>query len=116
MKYFILIIAFIIGCGQNIKNIGAIKEIHGKITSSNMPIGNIIIVFHPIENGYVTEIEVNEQGLFAGELIPGKYIYYFINSKKTKTKISKKIDIKYMEPKMENLIDVGDNEILLNID
>lgn len=102
-----LLVAMVTGCGPSIQSVGTVEKIQGKVIGADgAPIGNVLVVLQPTENGYVTEMEADAKGAFSGELIPGKYVYYFAPSKKAKAAMPKGISAPYTEPKMEHLVEV----------
>ncbi|AMV34070.1 hypothetical protein VN12_18210 [Pirellula sp. SH-Sr6A] len=103
----ILVIGLIVGCGPSIQSVGTVEKVQGRVIGADgAPIGNMLVILQPTENGYVTEMEVDAKGVFEGELIPGKYVYYFIPSKKSKAAMPKTISAPFTEPKMEHLVEV----------
>ena len=103
----IFVIALIVGCGASIQSVGTVEKVQGKVIGGDgAPIGNVLVVLQPTENGYVTEMEADAKGAFEGELIPGKYVYYFAPSKKSKAAMPKTISAPFTEPKMEHMVEV----------
>ncbi len=87
-----LLVVLATGCGPSIQSVGTVEKIQGKVIGADgAPIGNVLVVLQPTENGYVTEMEADAKGMFSGELIPGKYVYYFAPSKKSKAAMPKNI-------------------------
>ena len=99
-----------VGCGPAIRSMGSVEKFQGQtLNIDGTPLPNVLVILQPIERGYEIELEVNAEGKFSGEGIPGKYIYYFAESKRGKAKLPKGLPSNFLEPKMEHLVSVEPN-------
>ncbi len=100
-----ILVAVTMGCFNSVHTMAAVEKFVGKVVSSDgQPLANLRVILQPTQDGYEIELEVNERGEFQGEGIPGKYIYYFAHSSRTKAKFPATIPSEYLEPKMEHLV------------
>lgn len=93
-------------------------SITGKVSQGGKPVGDVVVWFHPLDNGHVESLPVSSDGKFNGELIVGNYSYYVGNSPApTSAAVLKKIDPKYYQPDLARSINVEDGkEIILALD
>lgn len=98
------------GCNASSGTVGAFEQFRGQaINQDGTPLTNVLVVFQPTERGYEIELETDGEGRFAGEGVPGEYIYYFADSKRGKTKLPRGFPSPYLEPKLEHLVRVQPN-------
>ncbi|MDX1929565.1 MAG: carboxypeptidase-like regulatory domain-containing protein [Pirellulaceae bacterium] len=98
------------GCIASNGTVGAFEQFRGQaLNQDGAPLANVIVVFQPTERGYEIELETDGEGRFEGEGVPGEYIYYFADSKLSKTKLPKGFPGPYLEPKLEHLVRVQPN-------
>lgn len=100
------------GCGPSIRSVGTFEKFQGQaINVDGKPLSNVLVILQPTERGYEIELEVDSDGKFSGEGIPGKYIFYFAESKSGKHKLPKGfLPSNYLEPKLEHVISVQAKE------
>src|SRR5215213_11587340 len=73
-------------------------SVSGKVSQGGKPVGNVIVWFHPLDNGHLKSLPVNADGSFLGELVGGNYSYYVAQSSAPSSAAAlKKIDPKYHE-------------------
>ncbi len=116
-KYAVLVTAVLLnacGCSQA----PALKQppivVSGKVSQGGQPVGNIVVSFHPLDQGHVGAFPVKPDGSFQGELIPGSYSYYVGKSAIPNAEAAlRKVDPKYYEPNLERTIAVNPNEELI---
>ncbi len=115
---FILLLSSLTGCGPSVTQVSDPQKFQGKaVGTGNTPIANALVVLQPMEQGFVTECETNAQGEFEADLVPGKYVYYFAASKKTKSPVPKSISASYLEPKAEHVVTIAPgSDILCKVD
>jgi hypothetical protein len=98
------------GCIASSGTVGAFEQFRGQaLNRDGTPLTNVLVVLQPTERGYEIELETDGEGRFAGEGVPGEYIYYFADSKRGKTKLPKGFPSSYLEPKLEHLVRVQPN-------
>lgn len=76
-------------------------DIKGKVTSKGKPLTDVTITFQPTGTGGEAIMSV-KNGEFKGSIIPGKYTYYFTDSKRSTAipeayragSLSRQIDVK----------------------
>ena len=103
----VVIAAGAIGCSKPTTLKQEPVSVSGKVSQSGKPVGNVVVWFHPLDNGHLESLPVNTDGTFAGELIGGKYSYYVGKSlAPNSTAALKKVDPKYYEPDLERSINV----------
>jgi hypothetical protein len=105
-----LALAYVAGCGPTIRSVGTVEKFQGQaLNSDGKPLANILVILQPTQRGYEIELEANSEGKFSGEGIPGEYVYYFAESKRSKAKLPKGLPSSFLEPKMEHLVSVQPN-------
>src|SRR5215207_5491587 len=88
-----------IGCSEAPTMKGGPVSVSGKVSQGGRPVGNVVLWFHPLDNGHLQSVPVSTDGTFLGDLIVGKYSYYVGNSPAPASAAAlKKIDSKYYEP------------------
>lgn len=90
-------------CATGCSNAPAVKDapvsVTGKVTQGGKPIGNVVVSFHPLDNGHLRSLDVKPDGTFLGEMIAGNYSYYVGKSPAPSSAAAlKRIDPKYYEP------------------
>lgn len=115
---FGLMLLALVGCGPSIRSAGVVEKFQGQaIASDGKPLANVLVILQPTEAGFEIELEANAEGKFSGEGIPGKYIYYFAESKRGKAKLPKGLPSSFLEPKMEHLVSVqSEAEIVCKVE
>ena len=115
---FALLILATAGCAPLIRSAGTVEKFQGQaLNTDGKPLANVLVILQPTERGYEIELEANEEGKFAGEGIPGKYIYYFAESKRGKIKLPKGLPSHFLEPNIEHLVSVQPNtDIVCRVD
>lgn len=99
------------GCDSSTKSLGSVVKFTGHAAlGSGEPIRNAIVILQPIEQGYEIELEIDDSGLFEGEGLPGRYVYYFVDSKQQKTSLPKSFPIEYRDPRKEHVITLEANQ------
>jgi hypothetical protein len=74
----VLLSGILAGCSDY--NPPAMKDpvdIRGKVTMRGASVGDVMLVLQPTERGYQTNLQLATDGSFAGQAVPGKYMYYF---------------------------------------
>jgi hypothetical protein len=109
-----LLLSVLAGCQPAIAPMEAPVAFTGKlIAADGNPQGNVLLTFQPMENGHPGSMEVNSQGEFQGELIPGKFIYYVEPSKVAKAADAlKKVPPAFQSPAMEHQVSVESGRTL----
>jgi hypothetical protein len=117
----LLLAALLLGCvgcsgGSTIKQ--ARISVTGKVARHGQPVGNVMVSFHPLDEGYVASFPVNPDGTFRGELIAGTYSYYVGKSTApTSEAVLRTVDPKFLEPNLDRRIAVvSGQELLLALD
>ncbi len=96
------------GCGPSSGNMGNYERFRGQaLGSDGTPLAHVLVILQPTERGYEIELETDAEGRFSGEGIPGEYIYYFADSKRSTAKHVKELPARFLEPKLEHLVRVG---------
>ena len=98
----ILVVAILVlmaGCSQSPALRQAPVSVSGRVSKGGQPVGNVVVSFHPLDQGHLRSLPVNSDGTFAGELIAGNYAYYVgPSSAPTSQATLARIDAKYYEP------------------
>lgn len=107
-----------VGCSESPVVRDRPVAVAGKVSGGGLPVGDVLVQFHPLDRGHVGSFPVKPDGTFEGELIAGNYSYYFARSAtNTSAAALKKIDPKYYEPNMERRIAVSaGQEVLIALD
>lgn len=89
-------------------------NVTGKLTRAGQPVGNVVVSFHPLDEGHLRSLPVNPDGTFSGELIAGAYAYY-VGPAATPTSQAAlaQIDAKYYEPDLNRRVAVEPGQELL---
>jgi hypothetical protein len=118
MKWNAVLLATVIcaalGCSQAPALRQAPVSVSGKVSKGGQPIGNVVVSFHPLDQGHLRSLPVNPDGTFAGELIAGNYAYYVgPSSAPTSQAALAQIDAKYCEPDLGRSVAVEPGKELL---
>jgi hypothetical protein len=107
-----------IGCSDAAALKDAPVSVSGKVLQGGQPVGNVVVWFHPLDNGHLQNLPVSTDGTFLGELVSGNYAYYVGKSPAPSSEaVLKKIDPKFYEPDLERSISVDfGKEIILALD
>jgi hypothetical protein len=82
-------------------------NVTGKVTQAGQPIGNFAVSFHPLDHGYVTNVDVRPDGTFQGDLIAGKYSYSLVQSSNpASAQALQKVAPQYLEPNLERTVSI----------
>jgi hypothetical protein len=102
------------GCSHTPTLKQAPVSVAGQVSKVGQPVGNVLVSFHPLDNGHAGSFPVKPDGTFTGELISGNYAYYVAKSTAPNSDATlKKIDPKYYEPDLGRSIAVQDDHKLL---
>jgi hypothetical protein len=102
----LLLLGLTFGCSTNPGLRTEPGVVEGKLESSDgKVVGNVGLTFQPLDNGFVTTLQVAEDGSFKGDLVPGKYAYYVgKSSSKNADQSLKKVDSKFQEADMSRTV------------
>lgn len=94
------------GCSTNPGLRPESEKVSGKLSlGDGKAIGNVGLVFQPMEDGFEATFQVAEDGSFQGEVIPGKYAYYVSKAtSKNAEQALKKVDPKFREATMSRTV------------
>ena len=96
------------GCEPHGRSLPPYESFAGRaLTVDGKALTDVVVVLQPISKGYEIEMEVDAEGRFSGEGVPGKYVYYFRPSGRNKKGFPGPIPPEYQEPKIEHLIELG---------
>ncbi len=113
MKYLMLL-TILIGCSSAGQTLGKMERFEGQaLQADGSPLENVLIVLQPLGPGYDVEMETNADGKFEGEAVPGRYVYYFADSKKGNSKLPKSFPEEYRDPRMEHVVTVAANQSIV---
>ena len=105
--FLMVIAAGSLGCSETPPLKGAPLSVSGRMAQGGKPVGNVVVWFHPLDNGHLQNLPVSADGTFHGELISGNYSYYVAKSPAPNSALAlKKIDPKYFEPDLGRSINV----------
>ena len=108
MRYLICLLMFSIvaGCSGNPGIRSESGKVAGKLASGDgKKIGNVGLTLQPLDNGFVTTLQVAEDGSFEGEMIPGKYAFFIGKSAAKNAEQSlKKVDPKFYEANLTRTV------------
>jgi len=104
---FVLLLVGFLGCSNGATLRTEPTKVAGKLASTGgQAVGNVGLTFQPLDAGFMTTVQVAEDGSFQGELVPGKYSYFIVkSSSKTGDQALKKIDAKFLEANMSRTIE-----------
>ena len=102
------------GCSTNPGLRQESEKVTGKLSQGDgKAIGNVGLVFQPMEDGFEATFQVAEDGTFQGEAIPGKYAYYISKSaSKNAEQALRKVDSQYREAAMNRTVVVEPGKTL----
>lgn len=110
MRYMILILmlVMVVGCSNSVAVRSESGKVAGKLVSGDgQKVGNVGLTLQPLDSGFVTTLQVAEDGSFEGEIIPGKYAYFVGKSEaKNADQAIKKVDPMFYEANMTRTVDV----------
>lgn len=105
-------IATFAGCADSGKPLGASSAFSGTLTAADgAPVGNVMLNLQPLETGHPVLLEVDEQGNFKGEAVPGEYAYFIAKSAKKGAAAEaalKKIPAAFLEASMTRKVKLGE--------
>jgi hypothetical protein len=107
MRLFIvsIIVAILPGCGTQMKMNEAPVAVSGKVSQGGRPVGNVVVVFHPLGDGHFRELPVHNDGSFSGELVSGEYAYYVAQpTVRGAVQPPRKLSPKYFEADMSRTV------------
>jgi hypothetical protein len=122
LKLIVTVLAIVavgvIGCSDAPTLKDAPVSVSGKVLQGGKPVGNVVVSFHPLEQGHLKSMPVAIDGTFQGELIDGNYSYYVEKSPApTSAAALAKIDPKYHQPDLERTVNVEfGKELVLALD
>jgi hypothetical protein len=122
MKKFLVLAAAVafsgVGCSQAPVVREAPVTVTGKVSNGGLPVGDVMVLFHPLDHGHLGSFPVKPDGTFQGELVAGDYSYYLSQSTTSSSVAAlKKVDPKYYEPNLERRISVAaGQEVLIALD
>jgi hypothetical protein len=122
IRLYATLFAFIGATATGCSDVTRLKDepvgISGKVSQAGKPVGNVVVWFHPLDNGHVENLPVNADGTFMGQLIAGNYSYYVGSSLAQNSMAAlKKIDPKYHQPDFARSVAVEfGKEIVLALD
>jgi hypothetical protein len=64
------------GCGSKATLKPAPVAVSGKVSQAGQPVSGVVMVFQPLDDGYMRELPLQKDGSFNGEFIAGRYAYY----------------------------------------
>ncbi|MCC6511615.1 MAG: carboxypeptidase regulatory-like domain-containing protein [Pirellulaceae bacterium] len=100
-----------IGCGSAPAPMGESVSVSGKVSdAAGKPVGDVVINFQPLENGFMRTIPVKADGSFSVETQPGKYAYFF--TPKTGSKAVPPAASKYAEASLDRTVDINPGQPL----
>ena len=97
-----------VGCSGNLAVRSESGKVAGKLVSGDgQKVGNVGLTLQPLDNGFMTTLQVAEDGSFGGEIIPGKYAYFVGKSvAKNADQAIKKVDPMFYEANMTRTVTV----------
>jgi hypothetical protein len=103
-----------LGCSSSVEQRQAKVSVTGKVSHGGQPVGNVLVAFHPLDNGFLGTFPVKPDGSFGGELVAGNYSYYVTKAEAPNAEVAlKNIDPKFLEPNMERKVSVAHGQGLL---
>jgi hypothetical protein len=117
----VLLVALVLGAVGCSKS-PALKQppvsVSGRVTQGGQPVGDVVVSFHPLDNGHLCSFPVKPDGTFDGDLIVGNYAYYVgPSSAPTSQALMAKIDAKYYQPDLGRSVSIEPGkEIVLALD
>lgn len=112
----IVAIATCVGCADNVELLTTNSTFTGKLTAADgAPVGNVLLSLQPLETGHPVLLEVDEQGSFKGEGVPGEYAYFVAKSAKKGAAAEaalKKVPAEFLEANMTRKVKLGESSEL----
>jgi hypothetical protein len=114
----VAILLGVVGCSDAPALKQARVSVSGRVSQGGQPVGNVMVSFHPLDNGHVGSFPVKPDGTFLGELVVGNYSYYVAKSTGPNSDAAlRKIDPKYYEPDLGRKVAVqGGQELQIALD
>jgi hypothetical protein len=87
-----------IGCSPATSLKQAPTSVSGKVSRAGQPVGDVLVSFHPLDQGHPCSFPVKSNGTFQGEIVSGNYAY-FVGPSTTPNSAAtlRKIDPKYLQ-------------------
>lgn len=105
------LVILLVGCSSTTRELSEVVSFSGQaIFASGQPVSNSLVVLQPIEQGYEIEMETDSSGRFRGDGVPGKYVYYFTDSKVHKSLLPRDFPIEYRDPRREHVVTLEANQ------
>ena len=80
---FALLLVALIGCSSATTKMADPVPITGTLTSADgQPVGNVLLMLQPTVTGFMVGCEVDKEGRFTGEAVPGSYAWFINRSAK----------------------------------
>lgn len=101
-------LVMVVGCSNSVAVRSESGKVAGKLVSGDgQKVGNVGLTLQPLDSGFVTTLQVAEDGSFEGEIIPGKYAYFVVKSEaKNSDQAITKVDPMFYEANMTRTVDV----------
>lgn len=114
MRYLLIALMVVfVGCSTSAPKMGASSELKGNVTKAGKPVGDVLLTLQPLGDGHVVPLTVAVDGTFKGEVVPGKYAYYFGKSaSKASEQAIKQVDPKYYEGNLTRTVTVEPGKVL----
>lgn len=112
----VVALATCIGCSDSAELLAASSAFTGKLTAADgTPVGNVLLNLQPLEAGHPVLLEVDEQGNFKGEGVPGEYAYFVAKSAKkggAAEAALKKVPAQFLEANLDRKVKLGESSSL----
>lgn len=102
----VLLASLVVGCGGPGQLEAPVAFTGRVMDASGKPVKDIAVELQPLENGHPATLQVNADGSFSGEAVPGKYAYKLVPGAKART-APKGIATELLETSMERTYQVG---------
>ena len=80
---FALLLVALIGCSSATTKMAEPVPISGSLTGADgQPVGNVLLMLQPTVTGFMVGCEVDKEGRFTGEAVPGSYAWFINRSAK----------------------------------
>ncbi len=78
-----LLLVALVGCSSATTKMADPVPITGTLTSADgQPVGNVLLMLQPTVTGFMVGCEVDKDGKFTGEAVPGSYAWFINRSAK----------------------------------
>lgn len=78
-----LLLVALIGCSSATTKLADPVPISGTLTAADgQPVGNVLLMLQPTSAGFMVGCEVDKEGKFTGEAVPGSYAWFINKSAK----------------------------------